>query len=141
MASAWDRFWSNVSEQPNGCWQWIGWKDDRGYGRFSVRRYSRWAHRVAWRLLRSPIPSWLQIDHLCRNRSCVNPGHMELVTPQQNILRGTSLAAVRAQRELCPQGHRYDASNTYISKRNERHCRTCHRKNAHRARAARKAMP
>jgi hypothetical protein len=80
------------------------------------------AHRVIYELLVGPIPAGLTIDHLCRNRACVNPAHMEPVTLRENILRSPSSAtAVNARRTQCPRGHEYDR----ISARGYRSCSTC----------------
>jgi hypothetical protein len=84
------------------------------------------AHRVAYELLVGPIPDGMHLDHLCRTPACVNPAHLEPVTPRVNSLRGVSFSAVNATKETCPAGHPYSADNTYLSptKRN-RLCRTC----------------
>jgi hypothetical protein len=85
-----DRFWSKVVHLPNGCLQWTGAIDDNGYGEFGIPQGKIvYAHRYAWELDRGPIPKGLQIDHLCRNRGCVNVDHMELVTLAENLERGS----------------------------------------------------
>jgi len=101
-----DRFWDKVrkSEDPNGCWEWFAYKDRKGYGRFRDGRVVR-AHRWAYEHLVGPIPANRQCDHLCRNRACVNPAHIELVTNKENTLRGVSLAAQCARRTVCKNGH------------------------------------
>lgn len=77
------------------CWEWTGAKDQHGYGRFGVRRKNRRAHVVAWMLEHGPIPDGLELDHLCRNRGCVRPDHMELVTHRENLMRGDTIIARR----------------------------------------------
>lgn len=124
------RFWSCVDKAgPNGCWLWTGTTHAAApwdYGRFTVRHGSEVpAHRFAWELLRGPIPEGLVIDHLCRVSRCVNPDHLEPVTQRENLLRGTGPSARHAATTHCPQGHPYDAENTYRDRRGGRHCRIC----------------
>ena len=89
------RFWQKVEIQDNGCWNWTGNINWKGYGGFRFNR--RWgrAHRFAFELLVGPISEGLEIDHLCRNRRCVNPAHMELVTTQENTHRGIHRNSVK----------------------------------------------
>lgn len=111
------------------CWEWQGRLDPRGYGRYA----GRLAHRISYELLRGPIPSGLELDHLCRVRNCVNPDHLEPVTHRENTLRSTSPSAINATKSACPSGHPYDAENTYISPGGDRHCRACNRDRKRRA--------
>jgi hypothetical protein len=90
----------------DGCHLWAGSLTKAGYGIVSHRQVNRYAHRVAWELLHGPIPDGLSIDHLCRVRSCINPAHMEPVSPAENCRRGakakitaTDAAAIRASNE------------------------------------------
>lgn len=115
---------------PAGCWEWIGAADGHGYGtgRFEGRTHK--AHRIAYRLCTGPIPAGLQIDHLCRNRRCVNPAHLEAVSRSENCRRGLTgkaYGAVIAARTHCPSGHEYTPTNTYRW-RNHRQCRECRRR-------------
>lgn len=128
-----ERFWDKV-DKSGDCWEWTAYKL-QGYGRFGVggRRENGgrivYAHRWAYEALVGPIPDGLTLDHLCRNRACVNPDHLEPVTGATNSLRGESPAAVNARKTNCPKGHEYTAENiTYggYSGR-ERRCRACNR--------------
>jgi hypothetical protein len=83
-------FWTKVDRRADGCWQWTASVTSKGYGMVSVSGTSRRAHRVAYELLIRRIPEGLQIDHLCRNTSCVNPAHMELVTAAENLRRANA---------------------------------------------------
>jgi hypothetical protein len=114
------RFWGKV-DASGDCWEWQAQRSN-GYGR--VRRDGRWvmAHRLAYELLVGPIPDGLCIDHLCRNRGCVNPTHMEAVPDRVNILRGQGFAARAARQTTCPSGHEYDA----VGYRGARTCTLCH---------------
>lgn len=115
------------------CWQWIRGKLKSGYGCARYNKKNWRAHRLYYELLVGPIPDGLTIDHLCRNRSCVNPGHMEVVTQGVNTLRGFSPSAIHARKTHCPKGHPFDEANTYVNPgRYFRGCRIC-RKEAVRA--------
>lgn len=121
-------FWMRVDKDaPNGCWQWLGSQGQKGYAQWHIGGKTIYVHRYSYNILVGEIPISLVIDHLCRNRSCVNPGHMELVTQQENILRGIGLAAQASRATHCPQGHSYDVGNTYIYQ-GRRYCRACGRK-------------
>ena len=132
-----ERFWEKVNKDGplwNGthCYVWMGGTGQGGYGAFWIGRKATKthrkvkAHRVAYELLLGPIPEGLEIDHLCRNRVCVNPTHLEAVTHQLNVLRGQGRAAINAQRTYCTQGHPYDLINTEIYD-GRRYCRACRR--------------
>lgn len=71
----------------DGCWEWVGTHAARGYGQLKVAGVRRLAHRVVYELLKGPIPHGLELDHLCHNRNCVRPNHLEPVTHQENMLR------------------------------------------------------
>jgi hypothetical protein len=121
------RFWQKVdkSSDANGCWLWTAHKC-RGYGTFGWNGSTKQAHRVAYELTIGPIPAGLTIDHLCRNRSCVNPAHLEPVTMKVNVLRGNAVTAINARKTHCIHGHPYDDSNTRRRPMSShRSCKTC----------------
>jgi hypothetical protein len=117
-----ERFLTKVL-QTDSCWDWQGDIQKDGYGKLA----SALAHRLSYRLFKSEIPADLTIDHLCRNRRCVNPDHLEVVTKRINTLRGISPSAIHARKTHCPYGHPYDLINTRWYK-GTRHCRECSRK-------------
>ena len=100
-----------------GCMLWTASLGSDGYGLFGIKTGAgKWcrvgAHRLSYQHFIGPIPQGLELDHLCRNRKCVNPIHLEAVTHRVNIFRGNTLAANYAARTHCKRGHLYDASNT-----------------------------
>ena len=98
-----------------------------GYGQGYWQGRVTTAHRITWQLTNGPIPEGLQLDHLCRNRRCVRPSHLEPVTQHVNILRGQGASAVNALKTHCAVGHEYTPSNTRRGGRGQRVCRECSR--------------
>lgn len=120
-----ERFWSKVL-RGEGCWEWGAGHVSAGYGTFTFGGITYRAHRVAYTLARGPIPDGMTIDHLCRNRGCVNPDHLEPVTSRENTLRGVGPSAENARKTHCVHGHEFTIENTYVYGR-FRFCRTCNR--------------
>ena len=131
-----DRLLANI-DVGEGCWEWRASVQSGGYGLLSVETRKLLVHRVMYEAFCGAIPDGLTIDHLCRNRRCVRPSHLEAVTMRENILRGTSPSAIHALQTHCLRGHAYDAANTHTRKPplgSERHCLICkHRRSAERA--------
>lgn len=114
----------------SNCWMWTAATagPDRSYGAFAIDGRLYRAHRLAYAWANGPIPPGLHIDHLCRLPLCVNPSHLEAVTPAENNRRGVSPPAMNALKTHCPRGHEYDEVNTYVHPHNsKRRCRACDR--------------
>lgn len=130
----------------NGCWLWTGARTRAGgYGQLRVKTGLVLAHRWMYEQVRGPIPQGLTIDHLCRNRTCVNPDHLEPVTIRENILRGAGRCANNARKTHCQAGHPLSGSNLRNGPRRGRECVTCsrayQRDYQRRYRAAQKVKP
>ena len=121
-----NRFWGKVNKT-DSCWEWIACINSHGYGAFSLNGKSELSHRLSYENKYEKIPEGLDLDHLCRNRKCVNPDHLEAVTRQTNLLRGDTICAKNKQKTHCSEGHEFTTENTYIRSNGSRKCRSCGR--------------
>lgn len=103
------------------CWNFTGALTD-GYGRAYVDGRLVITHRAAYEVLVGPIPAGLTLDHLCRNKACYNPAHLEPVTRAENLRRGWQHRELKTH---CPRGHEYAGRNLYVSPKGWRICRLC----------------
>ena len=120
-----DRFLSKIQIDDNICWNYTSAKDKDGYGIFALtHRKSVKAHRLSYEIFRGKIPDGLTIDHLCRNRACCNPEHLEPVTMGENTRRGNGITSINARKTHCIHGHPFSGENLRVGQ-NRRFCRTC----------------
>jgi hypothetical protein len=141
------RFWSKVTiEETDKCWEWNATKNPEGYGGFRANGKMEKSHRVAWGLMKGVIPDGLDVHHVCGNKGCCRPSHMEILTRLEHCHRDRSGGCSPPRRHMervprgeahyqlkkthCPSGHEYSEGNTYISSRGKRYCRECRRVNA-----------
>lgn len=124
--TALQRFEENIC-YAGDCIAWVGMTTRHGYGWVQINHGKKvkrmMAHKFAWELTNGKVPEGLVLDHVCRNKGCVNPAHLEPVTNAENVRRGAKFIT------HCPRGHEYTPENTYYMKRNRTHrkCRACHR--------------
>lgn len=138
-----ERFWSKVRRgAASDCWLWTGaGLSSRGYGLFWNRTRLVAAHRWLYEQERGSLPETVVLDHLCRQRACVNPAHLEPVSSRLNVLRGIGHSAENAQKTHCPRGHPYGGENLYVDPSGRRQCRTCRAASDKRRRAGRPPHP
>lgn len=132
------RFAAKIQPLPNGCWQWMGTITSNGYPHYWMDGKPRLAHRLMYEWMVGPIPEGLYLDHVCHNadiacpgagcrhQSCVNPAHLEPVTPRENAHRSyRTQQSINTAKTHCPKGHPYSGENLYLKPCGRRVCRTC----------------
>ena len=114
-------------KKTEACWEWTGARAT-GYGQVWFEGRVQQAHRIVYEALIGPIPEGFELDHLCRNRCCVNPAHLEPVTSRENTMRGVGPTAINAAKTHCKRGHPLSPGNVYTRPgTNGRECLTCKR--------------
>lgn len=120
-ADAWTRFWSKVAIR-DGCWEWTASVNGKGYPNFSASSGKpQLAHRFSYTRFHGPIPQEQQVDHLCDNRRCVRPDHLQLLVCRENVRK-----AARLRRwPRCPQGRRHEPTAFFVADDGHRYCIGC----------------
>lgn len=114
---------AKIDVRPDGCWLWRAALNEKGYGMFNHHGMKR-AHRVAYAHWKGEIPSGLVVDHICFQKRCVNPEHLQLLTNRENLQRSWAL------KTHCPHGHPYSGTNLYCTPVGHRRCRVCRNQHA-----------
>lgn len=107
------------------CWEWLLSQNTYGYGKIWLNKKTVQTHRLMFEYYCGSICPDLTINHLCRNRNCCNPIHLEQISNKENVLKGTGISAINAKKTHCIHSHEFTPDNTYITPDNKRNCKTC----------------
>jgi hypothetical protein len=126
-----ERFWALVHRTDSVCWEWLGFRDEHGYGKF-WNPPEQLAHRTSVHLSGRPLGHEQEVDHECRNRACVRPDHLKVVEfgfngRQGSVVGGRLIGDRRLAMTHCKRNHPFSPENTIVKKSGKRHCRACHR--------------
>jgi hypothetical protein len=124
-----ERFWAKV-DKTGDCWEWTAALNNRGYGRFRMPDGHVTAHVMSFRLTYGPVPTGKEVHHICENRKCVRPTHLQAVTHRENLLASGTLPGINAKKTHCLNNHPFNEENTAMTKAGKRRCRTCVRERA-----------
>jgi hypothetical protein len=134
-----ERFLKFISVNNNGCWEWNGFIDKHGYGKFTLKNKCYFSHRVSFDIFVKKLNKELVIDHICKNRKCCNPEHLREVTAKINVTKNSeSFVAYNKKKTHCPKGHELVYPNIY-SHDGRRRCKICNLSKAKERRNARKS--
>lgn len=120
-----ERWQSKVVVAPSGCWEWTASRNRAGYGQLRNPGSTQLAHRIGWELLVGTLTPARELDHLCRNRACVNPDHLEEVEHRDNMRRSPDIGGWQRRKSVCKRGHALTGDNLYVTPDGRRQCRTC----------------
>lgn len=138
-ASTESRLLSKVEKDlETGCWNFTGSRLPSGYGILWNGKRPTGAHRISFQLFRGEIPLSMEIDHICNNRACVNPDHLQAISHKENILKSSALMGVNARKTHCKRGHPLDGENLHVTPLGARQCKACLRMHARNAKARRR---
>lgn len=126
-------------DQETGCWVFFAARQPTGYGQMWNGKRQEQAHRISYRIYVGEIPEGCEIDHICRNRSCVNPEHLRAVSHRENMRVSNTVMGRNAAKMFCKRGHPFEGRNLFITKTGARQCRTCINMHARNAKARRRA--
>ena len=130
MLTPLERYLKNITHLPDGCWLWKARVNKVGYSTFKVNGKEVYGHRWAYEHYKGKIPDGFQIDHLCREKRCVNPDHLEAVTQRENLMRGQGICAQNARKIECMRGHN-EWGVKIVKGVETRKCLACARKKKH----------
>lgn len=122
-----ERILSNI-ENWKDCWNWKG-TVSKDYAVMKLHSRQVRVHRLIYELLVAPIPKGYVVDHVCKNKKCINPNHLQPVTSKENTLRGTSIPAINSKKTHCKRGHSLEGGNLLKGQGNHRRCKLCKREN------------